>query len=201
MSFLEAIPSAAKSPLALGAYAIAAIVALFGGLKVMQLREVLSSIRKQPRLSAADLKGLVEVATNTKLPSKISGEQWLRNNRQQSRLLLLLAVIIAATAVALATFTARAPVSRLSDFRISLQHGSYALKDIFAVISGGPLATTVDSDPGVSMETTRVRFEDNITDMRLGDFVDTLCRHAPTVDVTIDESSRCIRVRTRGGAQ
>jgi hypothetical protein len=95
---LPSIEEAAKSPYALVAYSIGAVIALFGGLRLKQIRAASNAAKKG--ISGAALGRLIEQATNSKLPTTITGEEWIRNNRNNSVAMLGLAAIICFTTVA-----------------------------------------------------------------------------------------------------
>jgi hypothetical protein len=118
--FLNSIRMAATNPLALAAYVVAAILMVYGGFKLKRLRIVMKTARKT---GATDLKKLVEVATNTKLPDNITGEQWLKNNRQQGLYAITMAIIIAIVAllaIALFLFLQRSPAQPMPTGTLSL---------------------------------------------------------------------------------
>lgn len=97
--FLRAIPTAAQSPYAIAAYGIAAILMLFGGFKLYQLKIAVGAIKKTGK-NSPPLREIIEIATNTKLPDRITGEQWIRNNCLQAFTMIIIALIIAAIVVA-----------------------------------------------------------------------------------------------------
>jgi hypothetical protein len=98
-AFLKAIPQAASNPMALTAFAIAALLFLFGGFKLVQLQLVLSPLKKRS-LKPEQFREAIELALNTKLPKAITAQQWIRHNRQQNGAMLGLAVILALLTVA-----------------------------------------------------------------------------------------------------
>ena len=94
--FLASIPAAAASPYALVAYAIAAVLFLFGGSRLRMAKILAERIEAVPE---SDRKRTLEMATGTVLPTHISPEQWLRLKRMQWTFLLLAAVLIAVLSV------------------------------------------------------------------------------------------------------
>lgn len=96
-SFLKAIPLAARSEYALAAYAIAAILFLFGVVHLARLRSLgvhISHLPKEDRFDA--LKEII----GSPLPRAISAEQWLRHRKMQLAFLLLAGLLIAVFAIA-----------------------------------------------------------------------------------------------------
>ena len=98
-SFIKAIPYAAKSPLALIGYAIAMIGFVVWGYQIHELRQVRKMLRGR-KLSGDALKEIIQVTTNTVLPEKISGEQWLRAQRGRAILTIVAAIGVACLVLA-----------------------------------------------------------------------------------------------------
>jgi hypothetical protein len=99
--FIRSIPAAASSPYALAAYAIAAVVFLFAGSRLRLAKLLLDKIDSIP---PEERRRTVEIATGTVLPTRISPEQWIRNNRLRWAFLLaasILIVILVITIVAI----------------------------------------------------------------------------------------------------
>ncbi len=99
----NAIPAAASSPYALAAYAIAAVIFLLAGARLRVAKMLLEKIETIP---PEERKRTVEIATGTILPTEISAEQWIRNNRTKWAFLLsvsVLVVILVIVVVALAS--------------------------------------------------------------------------------------------------
>ena len=113
--FLAAIPAAAADPLALAAYAIAAVIFLLAGQNLRRMRAVMARIEQVP---AHDRRAAIEIATNTKLPDRISPEHWIRMGRLRFVFLLVAAFMICLTAIAAIALTHEhepAPRLRLND--------------------------------------------------------------------------------------
>jgi hypothetical protein len=109
--FLKAIPAAASSPYALVAYLICAIVFLFAGARLRRIKAIMQQLQHVP---AAQRKEAIEIATETKLPSSISAEQWIRVNRLRWTFLIIVAAILAITTIAVIALTgARADTTGL----------------------------------------------------------------------------------------
>lgn len=99
--FIRSIPAAASSPYALAAYAIAAIIFLLAGARLRLAKALLAKIDAIP---PEERPRTVEIATGTVLPTHISPEQWIRNNRLRWAFLLsatFLIVILVIVIVAL----------------------------------------------------------------------------------------------------
>lgn len=95
--FLSSIPAAASNPYSLTAYAIAALLFLFAGAKLRLAKLLLAKITSVPM---AERRRVLEIATGTVLPTHISPEQWIRNNRLRWIFLLLSALLIIILVVA-----------------------------------------------------------------------------------------------------
>jgi hypothetical protein len=104
--FLQAIPAAASSPYALVAYGICAVLFLFAGFKLRELRSVLRVIKDVPAPQRAPL---IQAVTGKILPARITAEQWIRNNRNQGILLVAGAIIVMGGAVGTVAFINRDP--------------------------------------------------------------------------------------------
>lgn len=101
--FFQAIPAAAKSPLALAAYAIAAILMAYGGFQFRQLRVVMRTIREMNKRQTIDDKTLIDVVgqvTGSPVPPSLTGAQWLVYARQRARTMVSIALLIAIFVVA-----------------------------------------------------------------------------------------------------
>jgi len=96
--FLSAIPAAASSPYAFGAYAICALLWLFGGAKLRELRSILRVIKDVP---ASQRAALIQATTGRILPKHITAEQWIRHSRHQGFISLGAGMLIAASVVAI----------------------------------------------------------------------------------------------------
>ena len=90
-SFLRAIPIAAKSPYAFFAYAISALLFIAS---VRQRIYIKPSLRKIASIPKEDRKSVIETTLNTKLPDKLSGEQFLRRERMKYVFLAFIAVLV-----------------------------------------------------------------------------------------------------------
>ena len=97
---IRSIPAAASSPYALAAYAIAAVVFLFAGARLRLAKALLAKIETIP---PEERRRTVEIAAGTVLPTHISPEQWIRNNRMRwsfllsaSFLIVILVIVIVA---------------------------------------------------------------------------------------------------------
>jgi hypothetical protein len=99
-AFLKAIPNAATSPYALVAYAIAALLMAYGGFRLTQLRTILNGLKTRPDITPEQMREIIEIATNSKVPTTITAEEWLKNNRLQAKLFIAAALIIAAVVIA-----------------------------------------------------------------------------------------------------
>jgi hypothetical protein len=89
--FIRSIPAAASSPYALAAYAIAAVIFLFAGARLRLAKLLLEKIDTIP---PEERRRTVEIATGTVLPTHISPEQWIRNNRLRWAFLLAASILI-----------------------------------------------------------------------------------------------------------
>ena len=89
--FIRSIPAAASSPYALTAYAIAAVIFLFAGARLRLAKALLAKIDAIP---PEERRRAVEIATGTVLPTHISPEQWIRNNRLRWAFLLAVSILI-----------------------------------------------------------------------------------------------------------
>ncbi|MGM4909368.1 hypothetical protein [Rhizobium sp. 768_B6_N1_8] len=96
--FIRAIPAAAASPYALAAYAIAAIIFLFAGARLRLAKTLLAKIDTIP---PDERRRTVEIATGTVLPTNISPEQWIRNNRLRWTFLLAASILIVILVIAI----------------------------------------------------------------------------------------------------
>lgn len=97
-SFLNAIPEAATSPYALAAYAIAAIIFLIAGAKLMTTSMLVKTLSL---LAEKDRPAALEKIIGDPLPPDISPAQWIRNNRIKWSFLLAGSVVIVALVVAI----------------------------------------------------------------------------------------------------
>jgi len=89
--FIRSIPTAASSPYAFAAYAIAALVFIFAGERIRMAKLLLSRITSIPE---NERRRALEIATGTMLPTHISPEDWIRHNRMRWLFLLGGAVLI-----------------------------------------------------------------------------------------------------------
>jgi hypothetical protein len=104
-ALLKAIPDAAKSPLALAAYCVCAILFVYGGVRLRLVGLILRQSRAGGREpTPAELTTIVELATETKLPSKVSGGQWVRIKRIQAVVAIVVAALIAIVAITAIAF-------------------------------------------------------------------------------------------------
>lgn len=103
-SFLESIPAAAVSPYALTAYAIAAVLFIFGGKKLLVIREAFRVLREalkaDPPLPPATLTKTIEVILGEPVPPKMPPMDFIHYRRMQLRFLLAAAVVISLLVVA-----------------------------------------------------------------------------------------------------
>jgi hypothetical protein len=90
-AFLRAIPEAAKSPYALIAYITSAILFIASLSFRGHVKTVLGIIDKVPE---HERKSVIETALNTKLPAKLSGEQYLRREKTRFAFLASLACLV-----------------------------------------------------------------------------------------------------------
>lgn len=104
--FLKAIPDAARHPLALAAYAIAAILFLLSGQRLHEIKTIVSRLRDLPE---ADRSEALRVATGTVLPAKISAEQWIRLNTRRWIFMMSGAVLLSLLAVIAIAMTRPTP--------------------------------------------------------------------------------------------
>jgi hypothetical protein len=119
--FLKAIPAAAANPLALVAYAISAILFVYGGAKLVQTRAILKQILAVP---VEQRKAVIQLAADTVLPDTVSAEHWIKVNRIRASVLVIIAILISLTVLgALALEQPRQP--RPTDTR--LQRNAYEL--------------------------------------------------------------------------
>jgi hypothetical protein len=95
-NFLSAIPAAATSNYAFVAYAICAVLFIFGGAKLRELRSILKQIAHVPKSERVEL---IRTVTGKILPKHITAEQWIRNNRNQGFFSVAAAVLVLASAV------------------------------------------------------------------------------------------------------
>jgi hypothetical protein len=102
--FLKAIPVAVVHPLAFAAYAIAAVLFLLAGHSLYRLRIVLTKISDVP---PRERKSVIEIATQTKLPSHVTPEHWIRITRMRMLFFFAGAVLICLTAVTVVALTAK----------------------------------------------------------------------------------------------
>lgn len=122
--FIRSIPGAASSPYALAAYAIAAVMFLFAGARLSLARALLAKIDSIP---PEERRRTVEIATGTVLPTHISPEQWIRNNRLRWTFLLaasVLIVILVIVIVAIANPSGKA----LSRIEATINDGNQQVK-------------------------------------------------------------------------
>lgn len=96
--FIRSIPAAASSPYALAAYAIAAVIFLFAGARLRLAKALLAKIDTIP---PEERRRTVEIATGTVLPTHISPEQWIRNNRLRWAFLLAASILIVMLVIAI----------------------------------------------------------------------------------------------------
>ncbi len=94
--FLSSIPQAASSPLALIAYAISALLFVSAAWKLKKIKTVMKRIALVPEHQRKDI---IETVTETKLPEKISAEQWVRLKKMNYLFLIAFGIIISTTAV------------------------------------------------------------------------------------------------------
>lgn len=138
--FLQSIPAAAQNPYAVVAYAIAALVFLFGGAQLRMAQLLLTKITSIPE---KDRRRALEIATGTVLPTHISPEQWIRHNRMRWMFLLLaslLIVLLAITAIALL----KPSDDKLTDIEVATWRqqrpfGTWKARDLFSI----PLSNVV----------------------------------------------------------
>lgn len=90
--FIRAIPSAASSPYAFAAYAIAGILFIYAGAR---LRTAKLLIKRIDAIPEAERRRAFEIATGTVLPTHISPAQWIRYKRLHWRFLLAGSLLIA----------------------------------------------------------------------------------------------------------
>lgn len=94
--FLQSIPSAAMSPYAFVAYAIAAILFLFAGKQLRMANLLMTRIESIPE---NERRRVVEIATDTMLPAHITPEHWIRIKRLRYIFTLIGSLVIAALSV------------------------------------------------------------------------------------------------------
>jgi hypothetical protein len=95
--FFSSIPTAASSPYAFAAYAIAGLLFVFAGARLRMAKLLLEKIASIPE---GERRRALEIATGTVLPTHISPEQWIRHSRLRWTFLLLGALLIVVLAVA-----------------------------------------------------------------------------------------------------
>jgi hypothetical protein len=110
--FLHAIPIAAKSPFALFAYAISALLFIVSVYHHNQLKSVLLKINKIPQ---EDRKSVIETTLNTKLPERLSGEQFLRRERTKYIFLAFISLLVSLGAVTVIALVGRMGTPTVND--------------------------------------------------------------------------------------
>jgi len=107
--FLKAIPAAATNPYSLVAYAICAVLFIISAVQRTHLKTLLTRIEAVPE---SERRAAIEVALNTKLPSSLSANQYLRIQKQRyifSGSMALLVLIATVTVVALVLRARQSP--------------------------------------------------------------------------------------------
>jgi uncharacterized protein (UPF0333 family) len=135
--FLGAIPAAAASPLALTAYAIAALIFLFAGAR---LRTTQALLKKIDALPENERRRGLEVAAGEVIPTHISPEQWIRSNKMKWTFLLLAGVLVAIVTVSVIAI-ANPAQAQLKD----LQEGITRSTDSTVSAAETTLASKIDS--------------------------------------------------------
>jgi len=110
--FLRAIPIAAKSPYALIAYVISALLFIASAYQRNQLRPILRKIDSIPK---QDRKSVIETTLNTKLPETLSGEQFLRRERTKYVFLAFIALLVLLGGITAIAFVIRAGSPDVTD--------------------------------------------------------------------------------------
>lgn len=120
--FIHSIPAAASSPYALAAYAIAAVIFLFAGARLRLAKALLARIDSIP---PEERRRTVEVATGTVLPTHISPEQWIRNNRLRWAFLLAASILIVMLVIAIVAMV-NPTKANLEDIRSRAEGAEFA---------------------------------------------------------------------------
>jgi len=103
-SFLRALPVAAKSPYALIAYITSALLFIASAYQRNQLRPVLRNLEKIPQ---RDRKSVIETTLNTKLPDRLSGEEFIRRERMKYVFLAFIGMLVLIGGVTTITLVVR----------------------------------------------------------------------------------------------
>src|SRR5215467_13664113 len=106
LPFLKAIPVAAKSPYALVAYCISGLLFILLIYKRTQINPVLRHVKDLPQ---KDRITAIETALGVKLPTKISADQWLRNQQLQYGLFAFIALLVSIVTVIVIALNRKEP--------------------------------------------------------------------------------------------
>lgn len=137
-AFVRAIPEAAKSPLALVAYGVAAILFVVAGNRGRTLKMLLSRLNAIP---ASQRKEALIQIIGEPLPASVSAEQYIRLKRMQMIFLLSAGVLLAAfVVIALAALRPAQSASPVSSGRYDCMGGNSALLNCLVTsrAQGGP---------------------------------------------------------------
>lgn len=91
-TFIRLIPEAAKSPYALVAYTIAAVLFVFGGMQQFRLRTLVKALAIIPKNQQSDA---LTRMIGEPLPPKMTPAQWLRHQRMRYVFLITAGLVIA----------------------------------------------------------------------------------------------------------
>ncbi|MGR0482294.1 MAG: hypothetical protein ACTFAL_13080 [Candidatus Electronema sp. V4] len=210
--FLQAIPAAASSPYALIAYVVALIVAAYAGFRLRELQSVLRTIQARPSTSDSQMVEVIKVVTQRPVPPQMTGTQWIRYQRLQAGLLIVIALIIASLTLAVVAIV-KSPdkdssATEISDIKFSFksggnQGGSNKLSTIVNILNRAKLGFNVIFDSSVSEEKKKrqVKFDTDLNDIPLKEFLDILCSRAGNLTYRIDQSTKIIILSSKGESQ
>lgn len=94
--FFNSISVAAESPYAFAAYSICAIIFVVAGIR---LQRTIALSRQIKNIPASERRRALEIAADTVLPTSITAEEWIRNNKLKWGYSLASSVLIAACSV------------------------------------------------------------------------------------------------------
>lgn len=101
-NFLNSIPEAASSPYALTAYALCCIIFLVAGERLRRINTIMKQIKNVP---AKERKEIIEIATETKLPEKISAKDWIRLKQRKWIFVIIISFVISLTLISVISIT------------------------------------------------------------------------------------------------
>ncbi|WP_431481667.1 hypothetical protein [Pseudomonas thivervalensis] len=173
--FVRSIPAAASSPYALAAYAIAAVIFLFAGSRLRLAKVLLDKIDSIP---PEERRRTVEIATGTVLPTRISPEQWIRNNRLRWAFLLAASILIVILVIAIVAIV-NPSAKKIEKLETIIEDGNQQVKiDLWRNRYGigqvsGSAWITIDLDGKSSSELTAwlSRVEKRYKDLKMSNVV------------------------------